>query len=140
MRNAVVSQLSVHGGPALRIEERVIPDDQAAGPGGAVVAWASCAHSVLGAGRVAERGKRAEDLGAAVGEELRADLKSGAGVDVHAADQLLVYLALAAGGSLSARTLSRHAQTGIWLIEQFLPVRFTTVNRDRLVHVSVAPA
>jgi len=140
MRDAVVSRLSAHAGATLRIEERVIPDDQAGGPGGAVVAWASCAHSVLGAGRVAERGKRAEDLGAAVGEELRADLKSGTGVDVHAADQLLVYLALAAGGSLSARTLSRHAQTGIWLIEQFLPVRFTTVNRERLVHVSVAPA
>jgi len=139
MRNAVVSQLSAHGGPALRIEERVIPDDQAAGPGGAVVAWAKCAHSVLGAGGVAQRGKRAEDLGTAVGEELRADLESGAGVDAHAADQLLVYLALAGGGSLSARTLSSHAHTAIWLIECFLPVRFTTATRNGLVHVSVAP-
>jgi RNA 3'-phosphate cyclase len=140
MRDAVVSRLSAHAGATLRIEERVIPGDQAGGPGGAVVAWAKCAHSVLGAGAVAQRRKRAEDLGTAVGDELRADLESGAGVDVHAADQLLVYLALARGGSFSARTLSSHAQTAIWLIEQFLPVRFTTVNRDRLVHVSVAPA
>jgi len=140
MRNAVVSQLSMHAGAALRIEERVISDDQAAGTGGAVVAWASCAHSVLGAGRVAKRGKRAEDLGGAVGDELRADLESGAGVDMHAADQLLVYLALAGGGSFSTRALSSHAQTAIWLIEQFLPVRFATGTRNGLVHVSVAPA
>ncbi len=98
---------------------------------------ATCAHSVLGAGRVAERGMRAEDLGAAVGDELRADLESGAGVDVHAADQLLVYLALAGGGAFTTHTLSNHARTAMWLIEQFLPVRFAIDSRNGLVYISV---
>jgi RNA 3'-terminal phosphate cyclase (ATP) len=139
MHNGVVSRLRVSPGSALAIEEHVLTDDAAAGPGGAIVAWATCANSVLGAGRVAERGKRAEDLGEAVGDELRADLDSGAGVDVHAADQLLVYLALAGSGTFTTRALSSHAQTAIWLIEQFLPVRFATASRNGLVHVSVKP-
>ena len=137
MRDAALSRLPTSAGSALAIEERVLADDQAAGPGGAIVAWATCAHSVLGAGRVAERGKRAEDLGEAVGDELRADLESGAGVDVHAADQLLVYLALAGAGTFTTRTLSSHARTAMWLIEQFLPVRFATESRNGLARVSV---
>lgn len=137
MRDAALSRLPSSAGSAPAIEERVLADDAAAGPGGAIVAWATCVHSVLGAGRVAERGKRAEDLGAAVGDELRADLESGAGVDVHAADQLVVYLALAGAGSFTTRTLSSHARTAMWLIEQFLPLRFATGSRNGLVHVSV---
>jgi RNA 3'-terminal phosphate cyclase (ATP) len=137
MRDAVLSRLPAVAASALAVEERVLADDAAVGAGGAIVAWATCAHSVLGAGRVAERAKRAEDLGAAVGDELRADLESGAGFDVHAADQLLVYLALAGAGSFTTRTLSSHARTAMWLIEQFLPVRFATDSRDGLVYVRV---
>jgi len=138
MRDSALSRLPANATSAFAIEEQVVSDEQAAGAGGAIAAWAVCALSVLGAGRVAERGKRAEDLGAAVGDELRADLEGGAGVDVHAADQLLVYLALAGGGAFTTRGLSSHAQTAIWLIEQFLPVRFTSSTRPNgLVRVSV---
>jgi RNA 3'-terminal phosphate cyclase (ATP) len=92
---------------------------------------------VLGAGRVAELGVRAETLGAAVGEELVSDLAAGATVDLHAADQLLVYLALARGGSYLARSLTTHAQTAMWLIEQFLPVRFAIAPKGELIRVRV---
>jgi RNA 3'-terminal phosphate cyclase (ATP) len=112
---------------------------QAIGAGGAIVAWIDATHTTLGAGRVAERGVRAETLGSAVGAELAADLASGATVDVHAADQLLVWLALAGGGSFTARELSPHAQTAIWLIEQFLPVRFECAAEGALVRVRAAP-
>jgi len=139
MREAVLARLPEPISSRARIEEQVLGTEQAAGPGGAVVAWARCANTVLGSGRVAERGKRAEELGAAVGEELRADLESGAAVDMHAADQLLVYLALAGDGSITTRTLSSHAQTAMWLIEQFLPVRFSIAVQGGLVHIAVAP-
>lgn len=49
MRDAVLSRLPASAGSALAIEERVLADDAAAVPGGAIVAWATCAHSVLGA-------------------------------------------------------------------------------------------
>jgi RNA 3'-phosphate cyclase len=139
MRAAVVSSLIGIRGVTPAIELAALPPEQGSGPGGAIVAWVDTAHTTLGAGRVAERGVRAETLGAAVGAELAADLASGATLDVHAADQLLVYLALAGGGAFSCRELSRHAQTAIWLIEQFLPVRFDAEVAGPLVRVRVLP-
>ena len=98
---------------------------ESANPGGSIVLWTRDGGSVLGAGRVAERGVRAETLGAAVGSELAADLAAGVALDVHAADQLLVWLALADGESVfTAREVTHHARTAMWLIEQFVPVQF----------------
>jgi RNA 3'-terminal phosphate cyclase (ATP) len=95
---------------------------------------------VLGAGRVAERGLRAEALGEAVGAQLAADLDAGASLDPHAADQMLVYLALAGGESwFTTRELSDHARTAMWLIEQFLPVRFAATHEGGLTRIRVSP-
>jgi RNA 3'-phosphate cyclase len=95
------------------------------GAGGTIVLVADRGSSLLGAGRVAERGVRAETLGEAVGAELRRDLELGVALDRHAADQLIVYLALAGGeSSFTAAAASTHATTAIWLAEQFLPVSF----------------
>ncbi len=121
------------------IATRLLGPDEASGQGGAIVAWACTEHAILGAGRVAERGIRAETLGAAVGDELAADLASGATLDVHAADQLLVYLALARGGSFATRSVTSHARTAMWLIEQFLPVRFEVSTAGPLTRVAVVP-
>lgn len=133
MRHAALAQLAgveANG----RIATRGLTRDAAIGSGGAIVAWAETEHTVLGAGRVAERGVRAETLGEAVGQELRADLEAGATLDMHAADQLLVYLALAGGeSSFTTRELSNHANTAMWLIGQFLPVRFA-VEQDGPLH------
>jgi RNA 3'-phosphate cyclase len=140
MRGAAQQHLAARGIP-LHIETRVLGSTQAAGMGGALVLWAQTAHSTLGAARVAERGLRAEDIGTSVATELLADLDSGATVDVHAADQLLIYTALAEGEShYRTRELSRHAQTAIWLIEHFLPQRFRTEVRGRTVAITVGPA
>jgi RNA 3'-terminal phosphate cyclase (ATP) len=35
----------------------------------------------------------------------------------------------------TTRTLSSHARTAMWLIEQFLPVRFSAEARDGLTRV-----
>jgi RNA 3'-terminal phosphate cyclase (ATP) len=95
---------------------------------------------LLGASRVAERGVRAEALGEAVASELATDLRSGASVDLHAADQVLVYAAMAKGGSrVSARALSSHARTAMWLIAKFLPARFAVEEKDGLAHIDVEP-
>jgi RNA 3'-terminal phosphate cyclase (ATP) len=102
--------------------------------------WTRGAGSALGAGRVAERGVPAETLGDAVGRALAADLASGAALDVHAADQLLVWLALAEGEStFTTREVTQHARTAMWLIEQFVPVRFACEASAPLVNVRVQP-
>jgi RNA 3'-terminal phosphate cyclase len=51
--------------------------------------------------------------------------RSQATVDVHLADQLALYLALAQGkSSMLAQELTSHLLTNIWVIQQFLPVLF----------------
>lgn len=124
MRAAAMDRLAGLGRP-LHIEARALGWADAIGAGGACVLWAATRHSLLGAGHVAERGLRAELLGQGAATELRADLACGAALDVHAADQVLIYTALADGDSrFTVRELSRHAQTAMWLIPQFLPVEF----------------
>jgi RNA 3'-terminal phosphate cyclase (ATP) len=57
-------------------------------------------------------------------------------LDVHAADQILVYLALAGGeSSFTVRSPTGHAHTAMCLIEQFLPVRFEGVQLDGIVQL-----
>lgn len=138
MRASALERLASVRGATPDIACRVLGPDEATGPGGAIVAWAHTERTVLGAGRAAERGVRAEALGEAAGEELAADLAAGAAVDLHAADQLLVYFALAQGGALTTRAVSLHARTCIWLIEQFLPVRFEVSQAGALSRIALA--
>jgi RNA 3'-terminal phosphate cyclase (ATP) len=138
MRDAFLAGFTAPGGIETQIEVVSLTPDEAFGAGGAIVVWAEAEHAVLGAGRVAERGVRAEVLGSAVASELNADLSAGVSLDIHAADQMLVYLALAGGGSFSTRELTTHAQTAIWLLEQFLPVRFDCVADGGRVRVTAA--
>jgi RNA 3'-phosphate cyclase len=141
MRSAMLAGLGDSLASLADVDTPVLTHAEAIGQGGAVAGWAECEHSVLGACRVAERGVRAEALGEAVGTELRADIGSGAALDRHAADQILIYLALAGGrSSVTTRAITLHAQTAMWLIEQFLPVRFTSGARGALCYIDTAPA
>jgi RNA 3'-terminal phosphate cyclase len=118
-------------------------EESAIGSGGAIVLWARHEHSVLGAGCVAERGIRAERLGGDSGAALRAELMARTALDVHAADQILVYLALAATNGPSyftVREMTSHARTAMWLIEQLLPARFTIEPHAGYFRVRVAGA
>jgi RNA 3'-terminal phosphate cyclase (ATP) len=136
MRDAALGAL---GGDAT-IGARVLGGDEAAGTGGAITAWAESEHGLLGASRIAERGVRAEALGEAVGREIAADIASGASLDAHAADQVLVYLAMARGrSSFSVQTFSSHARAAMWLIPQFLHVRFGIEEEGGLARVSAIP-
>jgi len=133
MRDAACAAL----GREAAIDTRVLDRVQAAGTGGAITVWAECDTGLLGASRVAERGVRAETLGVAAGQELAADIASGATLDTHAADQVLVYLAIARGSSsITVRTVSSHARAAMWLIPQFLPVRFAVEAEGALWRIS----
>ncbi|KAF1053136.1 MAG: RNA 3'-terminal phosphate cyclase [Stenotrophomonas maltophilia] len=75
--------------------------------------FSSLGEPRLSAERVADRALRAA----------QAWLASGAAVDEHLADQLLLPLALAGGGSFSAPRASNHLLTNRAVIEAFLPLR-----------------
>ena len=138
MADAVLAELSDFPPSAVNIVVR--GKEEAIGPGGAVVFAAGLdtggGHTRLGASEVAQRGISAETLGRDTGRLLREEILSGATLDIHAADQVLVYLALARGPScFLARSLSAHASTTIWLLEQFLPVCFSISEERGLVRI-----
>jgi RNA 3'-terminal phosphate cyclase (ATP) len=139
MRKSALERLALGGLRDAAIDTCVVGPLEAKGRGGAIVVWARSDATVVGAARVAERGVRAEELGEAVATELAVDLLNGAALDVHAADQILPFLALAGGGGFTTRTFSSHARTASWLIERFLPVRFATEQRGTLTRLTVAP-
>jgi len=72
-----------------------------------------------GASSLGERGLPAEKVGQRAAEEMIRELNSPAAVDLHLADQLVPYLALA-GGSYSVREISLHTTTNIWTAGHFL--------------------
>lgn len=63
-------------------------------------------------------------MGRAAARQIISELDSGAAVDVHLADQLIPFMALARGGSFTVREISEHTKTNIWVVEQFLDVKF----------------
>lgn len=72
-----------------------------------------------------ERGVRAETVAARAVTEAQRYLSSPAPVGEHLADQLLIPLALAGGGSYTTGPLSLHTTTNIEIVKKFLPVEIT---------------
>ena len=71
---------------------------------------------------VGERGVRAEAVAERAAHEAASYLETGAPVGEHLADQLLIPLALAGGGSYTTGPLSLHTTTNIEIIQMFLDV------------------
>jgi RNA 3'-terminal phosphate cyclase (ATP) len=72
-----------------------------------------------------ERGVRAETVAARAVAEVQRYLSTDAPVGEHLADQLLIPLALAGGGSYLTGPLSLHTTTNIEIVKKFLPVEIT---------------
>jgi RNA 3'-terminal phosphate cyclase (ATP) len=82
---------------------------------------------------VGERGVRAEQIASCVVHEAQKYLEVGAPVGEHLADQLLIPLALARGGSYTTGTPTLHTTTNIEVIKKFLPVEITTTQLSEAV-------
>jgi RNA 3'-terminal phosphate cyclase (ATP) len=76
------------------------------------------------------KGKPAEQVGIEAARALKKFIASGAGVDCHLADQIALYAGLAQGYStISTEAVTSHLLTNIWVIEQFLEVKFIIQGR-----------
>ena len=84
------------------------------GVGSSVTAWSGAKGAVA----LGKRGLPAEEVGRTAARALIEECRSPGTVDVHLADQLLVYLARY-GGEYTTRTLSMHAETASWLLGVF---------------------
>lgn len=71
-----------------------------------------------------EKGVRAEDVAAKAVEEAQRFVAAEVPVDEHLADQLLVPLALAGGGSFRTVEPSLHTRTNAEIVQRWLPVSF----------------
>src|SRR5207244_6047271 len=109
--------------------ERVYRGEEAIGQGGALVLWAETENTLLGYDSLAERGKPSERIGEEAAASLRAEMEAAAALDVHAADQLLVYLARGDGPSrFRVQAISGHLETMLWLIPPFSSCRFSVAR------------
>lgn len=132
---SALAELEIFAAPVVELE--VLGSPEAVGQGGAILLSAELGNTRLGASGVAERGVPAERLGSEAGRLLREEVLSGATLDIHAADQVLIYMALANEPScFLASELSSHTVTTIWLLEQFLPVRFGVREEGKLVRIT----
>lgn len=105
-------------------EDGLIRDIESPGPGNAVLLQVSSASASELVTSLGEVGLRAEAVAERAVAELRRYLTADVPVGEHLADQLLLPLALAGGGSFVTLPLSRHATTQMELIPRFLDVRF----------------
>ena len=69
-----------------------------------------------------ELGVSRKKVASAVYREANRFFKSGAAVDLHLADQLLLPMALAGGGAYTTTEPTQHTMTNMKIIEMFLPV------------------
>jgi RNA 3'-terminal phosphate cyclase (ATP) len=107
------------------------------GPGTACVAVARFARGAGGFTALGERGKKAEDVGAEAGRQLREFLQTQATVDERLADQLQLYAALAEGRTTVLTTrLTGHVQTNADVIRQLTDVSFEFADTPTGTRVS----
>lgn len=122
--------------PPEQLSLRALPNDM--GPGNAVTITVEHEHVTEVFTGFGERGVRAETVAGDAATEALTHLQMSAPVGEHLADQLLLPMALANGGSFTTTTLSRHLLSNALVIERFLGVK-TTMERTASGHrVTVA--
>ena len=107
-------------------------------PGSSLVLAAEFEGGALGASSLGARGKPAERVGEEAAMELSAALRSGAGIDAHAADQLLAFCFLAQGESRFTTPLwSSHAETNAAVARQFINREINVERAGGLARVRI---
>jgi RNA 3'-terminal phosphate cyclase (ATP) len=110
------------------IEHVRIREDEALSVGNSVTAWRGC----RGAYSLGEKGKRAEIVAQEALDALCVEKRD---VDLHLADQLLAYAALAEGPTeYSTSAISEHLRTNSYIISRFLDRRISFSDAVVSVH------
>ena len=120
-RNQCVTRLAQFT-PCVNID---LVEGKSIGKGTLVFLNAVFEHTQAGFSALGKRGKRAEQVADEACQALINFLESGAAIDPHLSDQLILPMALAKGESrFSTSHITRHLTTNIWLLQKFLPNRF----------------
>ena len=103
---------------------RLVDDPRAHGPGNVLVIVQAYEHVTEVFTGFGEHGVRAEVVAERAIKEARTFARSQAATGEHLADQLLLPMALAGGGSFTTLEPTSHTRTNMDVIGLFLPVRF----------------
>jgi RNA 3'-terminal phosphate cyclase (ATP) len=95
-----------------------------AGPGAGIFLFVEYEHAVAGFTAYGRKGLPAEQVAEAACKDLLQHHQSGAPVDPHLGDQLVLPMALAEGESrLVTSEVTQHLLTNVWAVRQFLDCR-----------------
>ena len=105
--------------------------------GSSLVLWANTdTGALLGGNAIGELKKPSEEVGREAAENIGKELDVKATVDVHLADMLVPYVALADEGSVYlARSMTEHLDTNIWLTQKILGVKFHVSKSGNLYRI-----
>ncbi len=115
----------------LHPEQGEVISVESAGPGNCVTLALPFEHVtelIIGIG---QHGVRAESLAKHMVKEAQGFLKTEAAVGPHLADQLILPMALLAGGEFTTNEITQHTRTNIEIIQRFLDVEITLEQTDR---------
>jgi RNA 3'-terminal phosphate cyclase (ATP) len=105
--------------------------------GSSIALWAETdAGAFVGADAIGALGRTSEAVGREAAEKLYAELDAAPAVDVHVADMLVPYVALAEGASaFLVRRVSEHLEANMWLAEKMLGARFNVEKAGKLYRI-----
>jgi RNA 3'-terminal phosphate cyclase (ATP) len=105
--------------------------------GSSIVLWAKTSTgALLGGDAIGELRKPSEVVGREAAENLFKEVEAQATVDVHLADMLVPYVALAGGNSVYlTRAVTDHLDTNIWLAQEILGVKFQVARVGNLYKI-----
>jgi len=105
--------------------------------GSSLVLWAKTdTGALLGGDAIGELGKPSEVVGREAAENLLREVESLVTVDVHLADMLVPYVALAQEESVYlSRVITEHLDTNIWLAQEILGVEFMVTKVGNLYRI-----
>jgi RNA 3'-terminal phosphate cyclase (ATP) len=113
-RQAAAARALLESDLGLSCTPTLDPREGGASTGSSITVWSGAKGAVA----LGKRGLPAEKVGRAAAQALIEERRNPGTVDVHLADQLLVYLACY-GGEYSTHTLSMHAKTARHLLLEF---------------------
>ncbi len=105
--------------------------------GSSITLWAETdTDAIIGADAIGELKKTSEAVGREAAEKFCAEISSKPTVDMHLADMLIPYVALAEGTStFLTRAVSDHLEANVWLAKKMLNARFNIQKRNNLFRI-----
>ncbi|MBN1784312.1 MAG: RNA 3'-terminal phosphate cyclase [Candidatus Bathyarchaeota archaeon] len=105
--------------------------------GSSIALWTKTSKgAIVGGDAIGELRKTSESVGKEAAVKLIKEIEAHASVDVHLADMLVPYVALAKGTSTyTARKITDHIDTNIWLVEKILGTKIEVTKVGKIYEI-----